>query len=199
MPCRTDGYPLYSWNDFRPFVEAYNAITEDEEIMNDHQNDMIDYYMNLREGFSKSMKADARFGKPLPLLPEKWSLGVSGYRSYDPRRNFETILCDIGRQRELPEGAQEAYTLHQKRDMKRYLESVDSLIQSLRTNRTKIKSLGGDVGTDYATTIKVLVKLRGRMKKDELTAHQSFAAISEVFDQSTVLKSKCYDNTRSEF
>lgn len=200
MPCRSDGYPLYSWDDFKPFVEAYNAMIADEEVMRHHENDLIDYYASLQPGFTKPMMKIARFGEGLPLRQNMWKLGVSGDHNWDPRKNFETIICKIGSKTQLPPGAQPAYKFHLDRDMKRYKDALNELIGLLRSNAKEIQSMGGILPGDWGSTVTVVTRLRGKIENGQLTnAIEAREKIANLFDNSSLLQKPAYTRVRSRF
>lgn len=200
MPCRSDGYPLYSWNDFKPFIEAYNAMIADEEVMRHHQNDLIDYYASMQRGFTKSLMRIARFGEGLPLRQNMWKLGVSGDHDWDPRRNFETIICKIGSKTKLPEGAQPAYKFHLDRDMKRYKDALNELIGLLRSNAKRIQAMGGILPGDWGSTVTAVTHLRGKIENGQLTNPvEARQKIAELFDNSNLLQKPTYAKIRSRF
>ena len=200
MPCRSDGYPLYSWNDFKPFIEAYNAMIADEEVMRHHQNDLIDYYASMQRGFTKSLMKIARFGEGLPIRQNMWKLGVSGCHEWDPRKNFETIICKIGSKTQLPEGAKPAYKFHLDRDMKRYKDALNELVGLLRSNAKGIQSMGGILPGDWQTTVTCLKRIRKNIEWGNLTSPAEVREkIVEIFDNSNLLQKPAYAKIRSKF
>jgi hypothetical protein len=200
MPCRSDGYPLYSWNDFKPFIEAYNAMIADEEVMRHHQNDLIDYYASMQRGFTKTLMKIARFGEGLPLRQNMWKLGVSGDHEWDPRKNFETIICKIGSKTQLPEGARPAYKFHLDRDMKRYKDALNELTGLLRSNAKGILSMGGILPGDWQSTLSAIKRLRRKIENGQLTnAIEVREKITNLFDNSPLLQKPAYARVRSRF
>jgi len=200
MPCRSDGYPLYYWKDFKPFVEAYNAMIADEEVMRHHEADLIDYYASMQRGFTKSLMKIARFGEGLPLRQNMWKLGVSGDHNWDPRKNFETIICKIGSKTQLPEGARPAYKFHLDRDMKRYKDALNELTGRLRSNAKGIQSMGGILPGDWQTTVTCVNRLRKKIESGQLTnAIEARQKIAELFDNSNLLQKPAYAKIRSRF
>jgi hypothetical protein len=200
MPCRSDGYALYSWDDFKPFVEAYNAMIADEEVMRHHENDLIDYYASMQKGFTKPLMEIARFGEGLPLRKNMWKLGVSGYHEWDPRKNFETIICKIGSKTHLPKGAQPAYKFHLDRDMKRYKDALNELTGLLRSNAKGIQSMGGILPGDWQSTVTAINRLRRKIEDGQLTnAIEVREKITNLFDNSTLLQKPAYAKIRSKF
>ena len=200
MPCRSDGYPLYSWSDFKPFIEAYNAMIADEEVMRHHENDLIDYYTSLQLGFTKPLMKIARFGEGLPLRQNMWKLGVSGDHEWDPRKNFETIICKIGSKTQLPDGAQPAYKFHLDRDMKRYKDALNELIGLLNSNAKGIRSMGGFLPGDWRTTRVCVDRLRKKIQSGQLTNPvEARERIVKLFDNSTILQKPAYAKIRSKF
>jgi len=200
MPCRSDGYPLYSWDDFKPFIEAYNAMIADDEVMRYHQNDLIDYYASMQRGFTKPLMKIARFGEGLPLRQNMWKLGVSGDHEWDPRKNFETIICKIGSKTQLPDGAQPAYKFHLDRDMKRYKDALNELIGLLNSNAKGIRSMGGFLPGDWRTTRVCVDRLRKKIQSGQLTNPvEARERIVKLFDNSTILQKPAYAKIRSRF
>jgi len=200
MPCRSDGYPLYSWDDFKPFIEAYNAMIADDEVMRYHQNDLIDYYASMQRGFTKPLMKIARFGEGLPLRQNMWKLGVSGDHECDPRKNFETIICKIGSKTQLPDGAQPAYKFHLDRDMKRYKDALNELIGLLNSNAKGIRSMGGFLPGDWRTTRVCVDRLRKKIQSGQLTNPvEARERIVKLFDNSTILQKPAYAKIRSKF
>ena len=200
MPCRSDGYALYSWDDFKPFVEAYNAMIADKEVMRHHQNDLIDYYTSMQSGFTKSLMRIARFGEGLPVRQNMWKLGVSGDHDWDPRKNFETIICKIGSKTQLPDGAKPAYKFHLNRDMKRYKDALNELAGLLNSNAKGIQSMGGILPGDWSTTRTSVSRLRAKIENGVLTnPDDARERIMKVFDNNTILQNHAYAKIRSRF
>lgn len=200
MPCRSDGYALYSWDDFKPFIEAYNAMIADKEVMRHHQNDLIDYYASMQSGFTKSLMRIARFGEGLPVRHNMWKLGVSGDHDWDPRQNFETIICKIGSKTQLPDGAKPAYKFHLDRDMRRYKDALNELFGLLNSNAKGIQSMGGILPGDWRTTRACVDRLRKKIQSGKLTNPvEARERIVKLFDNSTILHKPAYAKIRSRF
>lgn len=196
MSCRSDGYPLYSWNDFKPFIEAYNAMIADDEVMRYHQDDLIEYYASMQSGFTKSLISIARFGEGLPVRQNMWKLGVSGDHNWDPRKNFETIICRIGSKTRLPDGAK----VHLDHDMKRCKDTLDELIELLRLNAMGIRSMGGILPRDWQSTLTCVKRLRVQIEAGQLSSvSEARERVAELFDNSTVLQKPAYAKIRSKF
>ena len=200
MPCRSDGYPLYSWDDFKPFIEAYNAMIADKEVMRHHQNDLIDYYASMQSGFTKSLMRIARFGEGLPVQHNMWKLGVSGDHNWDPRKNFETIICKIGSKTQLPDGARPAYKFHLDRDMRRYKDALNELTGLLRSNAKGIRSMGGILPKDWKKTEALVDSIRAMIEEGYWEGPSEVRLrIAGMFDTSTILKKPAYAKIRSKF
>ena len=200
MPCRSDGYALYSWDDFKPFIEAYNAMIADKEVMRHHEHDLIDYYAKLQRGFTKPLMKIARFGEGLPVRQNMWKLGVSGDHDWDPRKNFETIICKIGSKTQLPAGAHPAYKFHLDRDMRRYKDALNELVGLLRSNAKGIRSMGGILPGDWGSTVNATNRLRKKIENGHLTdTAEVRGKIVRLFDNSTLLQSTAYAKIRSRF
>ena len=199
MPCRSNGYPLYSWDDFKPFIEAYNAMIADEEVMRHHEADLIDYYASMQRGFTKSLMKIARFGEGLPLRQNMWKLGVSEDHEWDPRKNFETIICKIGSKTQLPEGAKPAYKFHLNRDTKRYRDTLYELLGQLRRNTKVIDSMGGILPGDWDSTVTSIKQLNKKIKSGQLSSTDAYKEIQALFDNSTLLQKSAYAKIRSKF
>ena len=200
MPCRSAGYALYSWDDFKPFVEAYNAMIADKEVMRHHQNDLIDYYASMQSGFTKSLMRIARFGEGLPVRQNMWKLGVSGDHDWDPRKKFETIICKIGSKTQLPDGAKPAYKFHLDRDMRRYRDALNELVGLLNSNAKGIQSMGGILPGDWRTTRTSVYRLRAKIENGVLTnPDDARERIMKVFDNNTILHNPAYAKIRSRF
>lgn len=200
MPCRSDGYALYSWDDFKPFIEAYNAMIADDEVMRHHEHDLIDYYASMQSGFTKPLMKIARFGEGLPVRQNMWKLGVSGDHDWDPRKNFETIICKIGSKTQLPDGARPAYKFHLDRDMKRYKDALNELVGLLNSNAKGIQSMGGILPGDWRATRICVDRLRKKVQSGQLTNPvEARERIAELFDNSTILQKPAYAKIRSKF
>ena len=200
MPCRSDGYPLYSWDDFKPFIEAYNAMIADKEVMRHHQNDLIDYYASMQSGFTKSLMRIARFGEGLPVRHNMWKLGVSGDHDWDPRKNFETIICKIGSKTRLPDGAKPAYKFHLDRDMRRYKDALNELTGLLRSNAKEIRSMGGVLPRDWQKTEALVDSLRAAIEAGDVTGPRDVRlSVAGMFDTNTILRKSAYAKIRSKF
>lgn len=172
----------------------------DEEVMRHHENDLVDYYASMQGGFTKPLMKIARFGEGLPLRRNMWKLGVSEDHEWDPRKNFETIICKIGSKTQLPEGARPAYKFHLDRDMKRYKDALNELVGLINSNAKVIQSMGGILPGDWGTTRTCVFRLRAKIQKGELTnSADARERIVKLFDNSTVLQKPAYAKIRSKF
>jgi len=172
----------------------------DKEVMRHHQNDLIDYYASMQSGFTKSLMRIARFGEGLPVRQNMWKLGVSGDHDWDPRQNFETIICKIGSKTQLPDGAKPAYKFHLDRDMKRYKDALNELVVLINSNAKGIQSMGGILPGDWSTTRTCVFRLRAKIEKGHLTDPAEVRQkIARLFDDSSILQKSAYAKIRSKF
>lgn len=199
MPCHDNGYPLYYWDDFLPFVCAYNALISNKQDHSGLENMLIKYYQLLYENMTTAAVKVVRFGDTLPTGPEFWRMGVSGDFDYDPRARIETLLCEIADKfGPLPEQARPAYKFHLKRDLRRYVGTLNTLSYELENNKKKVIDLGG-TPHNFNKVKKAVDDLRNSIEGGSVNAKDARKMGAELFRRHSILHKRAYAEFKKHF